>query len=177
MIKKPLTILSIDPGYDRVGWAIGQLQPTKAQSYKLQHADCIQTSKTSSIWTRYQEITNQINQLCITHQPDHCAIETIFFSVNKKTAIRVSEARGVIIAALLSKNIQLFEYNPMQIKQTVAGSGTADKESVKKMVCIQMGIKDIALPDDAVDAIAIGITHAVHCQSPVLNQNLVTQNY
>ncbi|MDQ5951496.1 MAG: crossover junction endodeoxyribonuclease RuvC [Patescibacteria group bacterium] len=88
-------------------------------------------------------------------------MESIFFSKNQKTAMRVSEARGVIIGALLPYCNSLVEYTPNQVKLAVTGYGTADKQAVEKMVRMQLKITDPSIIDDTIDAIAIAFTHAL----------------
>mgnify|MGYP002713172446 CR=1 FL=1 len=154
----PITVIGIDPGYDRVGWAIGTLTNT----FTLVDAGCIQTNKKDAIFDRYQQITSELSELVAKYHPSEAAIETLYFSKNTTTAFRVSEARGIIIASLLKDNCHIFEYNPVEIKQAVTGNGAANKTAVEKMVQMQTTLpKNKKLIDDAIDAIAVGITHAV----------------
>ena len=164
-----LTVIGIDPGYDRVGWSIG----TFGSSYTLQAAGCIQTQKKESIFTRYSQISEELEKIVQKYQPSEAAIETLYFSKNTTTALRVSEARGVIISELLRKNCTIFEYNPVSIKQAVTGNGAANKTAVEKMVRMQTSLPDsTAMIDDAIDAIAVGITHAVKGRMQKLTQRL-----
>ena len=105
----PITILSIDPGYDRVGWAIGELSGT---SYHLINCGCIETNNKADIFARYIQIQEELEGIISAHQPKIAALETLYFSKNRTTAIRASEARGIIIATLLNHQLELFEYNP-----------------------------------------------------------------
>lgn len=157
--KPPKTIvLSIDPGYDRVGWAIGE---TRGSNYSLITSECIQTNRKLDVFARYQQITAGLEEILKTYSPTEAAVETLFFSVNRKTAMRVSEARGVIISSLLNSGLEIFEYNPGEIKLAITGYGRADKQAVTKMVQMQTGQDHGKLLDDAIDAIAIGMTHAL----------------
>lgn len=152
------TIIGIDPGYDRLGWSIGTLENT----FTLIKAGCIQTNKKNDIFTRYQTIVSELSKIVATHHPTEAAIETLYFSKNTTTALRVSEARGVLISVLLAANCKVFEYNPVEIKQAVTGNGAANKQAVEKMVRMQTKLETKnKLIDDAIDAIAVGITHAV----------------
>lgn len=153
-------LLSIDPGYDRVGWAIGL---TEKRNYQLVEAGYIQTDSNNSTFYRYQQIQAELEKLCLKHKPDEAAIESLFFSVNRKSAIQVSEARGLIIGVLLAHNLPIFEYHPVKIKEAVTGYGKADKKAVEKMVKMQTSLSnDATIIDDAIDAIALGITHALN---------------
>jgi len=153
-------LLGIDPGYDRVGWAIGEVQGTTLKDiwYGL-----IQTNIKATLLERYQAIDTELSQILQLHQPSEAAVETLFFSQNKTTALHVAEARGVIISTLFRHSVQFFEYNPMQIKVAVAGFGGADKAAVEKMVRLQLGhlIKaQEKVQDDTMDALGILITHS-----------------
>lgn len=154
----PITILSIDPGYDRVGWAIGELSGT---SYHLVNCGCIETNSKADIFARYMQIQEELEGIISVHQPKIAALETLYFSKNRTTAIRVSEARGIIIATLLNHQLELFEYNPGEIKLAVTGYGNADKKAVEKMVRMQTQVNQNKLLDDALDAVAVGMTHAL----------------
>ena len=88
------------------------------------------------------------------------ACEELFFNTNQKTAIAVAEARGVILLAAMKKNIDFFEYTPLQVKQAVVGYGRADKKQVITMVTMLLGLSEPPKPDDTADALAIAICHA-----------------
>ena len=94
------------------------------------------------------------------YQPDEVAFEELFFSKNITTGMAVSMARGVALATVVERTDNLYEYTPMQIKQAVTGYGGADKHQVQLMVKMLLGMKDIARPDDAADALAVALTHA-----------------
>lgn len=149
-------ILGIDPGYDRVGWAIGTKSGGKFVCIAL---GTIQTDKKADIFTRFKHIQNDLHEIIEHFKPTQLAIETLFFSKNKKTAMRVSEARGVIIGVCLDHNLEVFEYDPVQIKMAVTGNGAANKAAVEKMVRMQVDGSMNKHIDDAIDAVAIGMTH------------------
>lgn len=150
-------IIGIDPGYDRVGWAVGRVVNYQFQCIQL---SCIQTKKTDSIFARYQQLQQELHVIFEQYKPTQAAIETLFFSKNKTTALRVSEARGVIIASALSHGCSIHEYTPVAIKQAVTGSGNANKEAVAKMVSMQISHSLKNHLDDAIDAVATAITHS-----------------
>lgn len=160
-MKAPITLMAIDPGYDRVGWAIGVLQGTQLHqvAYGL-----IQTSPKDSLVSRYQQIDTELTALVVKYQPTEAAIESLFFYNNKSTAIHVAEARGVIISTFFRHQMKVAEYTPLQIKQAVTGFGQADKKAVEKMVMLQL--KKFLTPtndkiiDDTLDALACLLTHA-----------------
>lgn len=155
MKQTPLCI-GIDPGYDRVGWAIGKISnPLDVIEY-----GCIETDKKQSLFERYAQIGKVIKNLCEKHHPSEAAIETLYFSRNTSTALPVSEARGVIIGQLLD-NCKIFEYSPGTIKLAVTGSGRAPKTAIDKMVRMQLNLRKQPELDDTMDALAVLLTHAV----------------
>lgn len=106
------------------------------------------------------ELSERLTKLLKEHQPDLVGLEKLYFSKNKKTALEVSQARGVIANTLLAEHIPILEYGPGQVKVAVAGYGNADKESVAKMVRHILKLPAGRLDDNASDALAIAITAA-----------------
>lgn len=153
-------ILSIDPGYDRLGWAVAKLK-NPGKKIMLLDYDCIQTNKKNDIFTRYKQIILELKKIIKKYQPNELAIETLFFSKNTKTALKVSEARGLIIGLCLQSGLEIYEYHPMQIKQAVTGFGKADKKAIDKMVRLQLNLGKTKIIDDAMDALAIVLTRGV----------------
>jgi len=162
-----VTILGIDPGYGRMGWCVGQVGGEKvgktnngANDLKLLGFDCIETAASLSIMERYQQIQLGLEQITQKYHPQEASLESLFFHSNQKTVMRVSEARGLIIGALLNHNIACFEYTPLQIKQAVTGFGHAEKSAVEKMLRLQFNFGHDKILDDTMDAIGVTLTHA-----------------
>lgn len=154
--RSEVIILAIDPGYDRCGWAI-----LSSVSHVLQYG-CIITKKEEDFFHRLNQVISELKELIDQYSPKELAIETLFFSKNQKTAMRVSETRGAIIGLSLSAGMEITEYSPVQIKSSVTGNGKADKKAVEKMVRLQLHIPlTEKLLDDTLDAIGIGLTHQV----------------
>lgn len=156
----PITLMGIDPGYDRVGWAVGVATGTKLTKLAC---GLIQTDPAQSLVERYQAIDTQLTALVEQYQPQEAAIESLFFYNNKSTAIHVAEARGVIISTFFRHQMKVAEYTPLQIKQAVTGFGQADKKAVEKMVMLQLKKElppQVKLIDDTLDALACLLTHA-----------------
>lgn len=105
------------------------------------------------------------SQLIDTFKPDSIAIEELFFNTNLKTGISVAHGRGVLLLAGENKNIPMFEYTPLQVKQTIAGYGRAQKAQVMDMVKRLLKLEKVPKPDDAADALAIALCHARSAQS------------
>jgi len=154
--KVPIIILAIDPGYDRVGWSLGQKNGSQLSVIKY---GLIQTNKMASIFERYRAIETELDAIIKQHQPQQAALETLFFSKNQTTAMRVAESRGLILATLIRNRVECFEYNPGTIKLAVTGYGKADKKAVEKMVRLQLHVSNEKLIDDTLDALAILLTH------------------
>ena len=101
-----------------------------------------------------------MEQLLEVFQPDEISIEELFFSKNITTGIAVAHARGVILCAAEKKQIPIYEYTPMQIKQAVVGYGLAEKKQVMDMTRRLLKLREVPKPDDAADALAIALCHA-----------------
>jgi crossover junction endodeoxyribonuclease RuvC len=153
-----MTILGIDPGTTRVGYGIIE---TKNNNLIFKDYGCLFFEKINPE-ERLIHIFNGIKDLIEKEKPDIVAIEKIFFSKNKKTALEVSEARGVIIVAALANKIKLRSYTPPEVKQAVTSYGRAGKKEVQKMVRLLLNLKEDPNPDDAADALAVAITCAQH---------------
>lgn len=163
MQASPHIILGIDPGYDRLGWSVAT---SHSQPLQILGYGCIVTDKKADMMSRYTQIITELHQILSQYHPTVAAIESLFFSKNQTTAMRVAEVRGVIIAQLLAHQLQIHEYNPMQIKLVAAGHGQADKTAVAKMVKLQVKWPTAQEPtsktlDDALDAVAMCLTDSV----------------
>lgn len=150
-----MTVLGIDPGFSRCGYAFVSLE--KNGTYKIIEASLIETKKDTPYNKRLETIHNTLNEKIKKYNPDNAAIESLFFSKNTKTAMQVSEARGVIILTLSLNNLSFTEYKPREVKLSITGNGNADKNAVIKMVALFTGEK--VLQDDTADAVAIAISH------------------
>jgi len=149
--------LGIDPGIATTGYGLVRLEPDGelvAVSYGV-----ILTPKEDSIPVRLESLYRDLRALLKKHKPDTAAVEKLFFQRNVSTAIAVGQARGVTLLALQQAELDISEYTPNEVKQAVAGYGSADKKQVQDMVRVLLQLKEIPKPDDAADALAIAITH------------------
>lgn len=151
-----MRILSIDPGYERLGIAILEKENSKEN---LIYSECFKTKSSDKHNVRLGLIQNKITEIIKEFKPKQLAIETLFFSNNQKTALLVSESRGVIIATSTNLGLEVFEYSPQAIKIGVTGYGKSDKNAVIKMIDMIIQPKKEIEHDDEYDAIACGITH------------------
>lgn len=151
-----MKILGIDPGSTLMGYGLiedraGTLSMLAVGVLKMAEKDPTQ---------KLHELSKKLTALLSEHQPELVGLEKLYFSKNKKTALEVSQARGVIANTLLSRGLPILEYGPGQIKMAVTGYGNADKDSVAKMVKYLLKLPADKLDDNASDALAISITAA-----------------
>ena len=151
-----MRILGIDPGTATTGWAI--LEQNKKELTPIAYGH-ISTSSKDSTCQRLEEVAFDIEQIIRKYQPSEGAIEDLFFFKNIKTAMKVSQSRGAIMLTLIKARLKVFEYTPLQVKQSVTGYGRADKKQVQLMVKNILKLKTIPTPDDTADALAIAICH------------------
>ena len=152
-----MVILGIDPGLATLGYGVIETQGDKRRMIQF---GTVTTPAGVAMPYRLRAIAQGVRQLMDVYQPDEVAFEELFFSKNITTGMAVSMARGVALATVVERTDNLYEYTPMQIKQAVTGYGGADKRQVQLMVKMLLGMKDIARPDDAADALAVALTHA-----------------
>jgi crossover junction endodeoxyribonuclease RuvC len=153
-----MKIISIDPGYERLGVAV--IEKEHRQKEKLLFSECFKTNPKLPHPKRLALIGERIKEIIKKYKPERLATEKLFFSKNQKTALLVAEARGVILYAASSNNLEIFEYTPADIKIAVTGYGKSEKNQVISMVEKLIEIKDKQKKlDDEYDAIAIGLTH------------------
>lgn len=156
-----MIILGIDPGYDRLGLAVIE-KPTKGKELLI-YSGCLQTSAKSAIYDRLLAVGTEVARTIEKFSPDALAIENLFITKNQKTAMRVSEARGIIIYEAVKRGLPIHEYSPMEIKVAVTGDGTSDKERMMKMVRLLIAMPDSTAKaplDDEFDAIAVALAHS-----------------
>ncbi len=148
-----MIILGIDPGTAIIGWGLIK----KDRGLKAIDYGCIKTSPDLSTAERLNKLYKELDSLIKKHKPGIVAVEDIFFFKNLKTAVKVSQARGVILLTIAKSKIEVAEYTPLQIKQAVACYGRADKRQVQEMVKTLLNLKEIPKPNDAADALATAI--------------------
>src|SRR3990167_4457861 len=152
-----MKILGIDPGYGRMGWGVISKEGPRL---RMEGLGCVETEKSAEPAGRLAMIAEEIRKIVFRYKPEVAAVESLFFFKNQTTAMRVAEARGVVLATLAELGLGIYEYTPLQVKQTLVGYGRAEKAQVEKMVQRAFGIKERIRPNDAADALAVAITHA-----------------
>ena len=151
-----MRILGIDPGYAIVGFGVLDYDGYK---FTPVHFGSITTEAHTDFNVRLKTIFDDMNTVLTTFKPDVMAIEKLFFNTNQKTGIDVAQARGVILLSAINENIPVYEYTPLQVKQSVVGYGRAEKPQVMDMTKRILGLASVPKPDDTADALAIAICH------------------
>ncbi|MBQ9058543.1 MAG: crossover junction endodeoxyribonuclease RuvC [Atopobiaceae bacterium] len=150
-------LLGIDPGLANTGWAVIE---TRGSSARARAYDVISSSADESLDVRLGRIYNRIGFAIRNYEPDCVSIESVYFGVNTRSAIWTAHARGAAIAAVASAGLPLGEYTPMQIKQAVVGTGSADKHQVTYMIRSILELDHDPKPDHCADALAAALCHA-----------------
>ena len=157
-----MIILGIDPGTATTGYGVIEIEKIgeakKTKFLKCLSYGTIKTLPTSSAPERLKKIYNELSKLIKVHNPEILAVESLFFFRNLKTAIPVSQAKGVILLTAAKNNLPVKEFTPMQVKLAITGFGWSEKEKVQKRMMSILKLKDFPKSDDAADALAIAIT-------------------
>ncbi len=151
-----MKIISIDPGYERLGIAI--LEKIPKQKDILIYSECFKTSAKIPFNERLGIIGEEVRIVIEKYKPEAMAIETLFLTTNQKTAMQVAEARGVVVYEGARAGLKIFEFTPLQVKIAVSSYGKADKKQVHMMVKKLISIDENIKSDDEIDAIAVGLT-------------------
>lgn len=152
-----MRILGIDPGYAIVGYGIVDYE---ANRFRVVDYGAVTTQAHTPFDLRLQTIYNGLSCLIEKYSPDAMSIEKLFFNTNTTTAIDVAQARGVIVLAAAQGGLDIAEYTPLQVKQSVVGYGRAEKKQVQEMTRLMLNLKSVPKPDDTADALALAICHA-----------------
>ena len=151
-----MRILGIDPGIAIVGYGVVDKE---ANRYKTVAYDAITTKAHTPLEERLNLVYKGVCEVIDLYKPEAMAIEELFFNNNAKTALTVGQARGVIILAAVQKNVPIFEYTPLQVKQALTGYGRAAKGQIQQMMKSMLCLTEIPKPDDVADALAIAVCH------------------
>lgn len=151
-----MRILGIDPGYATIGYGIIEYDNFR---FKTIAYGAVITTPDRSFPDRLCDIYNDICTLIDKFKPDCMSIEKLYFNTNTTTAIDVAQARGVIMLAARTVGTDIYEYTPLQVKQSITGYGRAEKHQVMEMVKTLLQLDSVPKPDDTADALAIAICH------------------
>lgn len=150
-------ILGIDPGSVRTGVGIVEADGTGRCTHL--HHEALAVGGGEDFPSRLKAIFDGVSALIERYQPQEVAIERVFLAKNPDSALKLGQARGAAICAVVARGIVVHEYSPMQIKNAVVGRGVAEKTQVQHMVGVLLNLNR-KLQADAADALAVAITHA-----------------
>lgn len=161
-----MIILGIDPGYAIIGWGVVEYEHSK---FKVLGYGAITTNSNTPFPERLQIIYNDMCYIIQKYKPDAMSMEKLFYNSNQKTVIDVAQARGVITLSAQMHQLDIFEYTPLQVKQSVTGYGRAEKKQVMEMTKSILCLKEVPKPDDTADALAMAICHG-HVSGSSINK-------
>lgn len=162
-----MIVLGIDPGYAIVGYGIVKYQNNRFTPLEY---GAVTTKAGQEFSQRLDKIYRDVFDIMQKHKPDALSIEKLFFNTNTTTAIDVAQARGVILLAAHQNGIPIFEYTPLQVKQSVTGYGKAEKPQVMELTRRLLGLEKCPKPDDTADALAMAICHCHSASSLIFKQ-------
>jgi crossover junction endodeoxyribonuclease RuvC len=152
-----MIILGIDPGTATTGFGVIEYKKKNKKQIVCLDYGIIQTSPKQTTGERLIQLNFDLNEIIKKYKPEMAAVESLFFFKNLKTAMPVSQARGVILYTLSKKNVPFIDITPQQAKTSVTGYGKATKNQVQKMVQKLLFLEEMPKPDDAADALALAI--------------------
>ena len=164
MQKKPIIILGIDPGTIIMGYGLVEV---KGNKLSLLEMGVLQPGKVKDTYKKLQLIFNTVSGLITRYQPDHFAIEAPFFGKNVQSMLKLGRAQGVAIAAAMRHGLDVTEYSPKKVEQSITGNGNAGKEQVMKMLQQILTFTEDPRHFDATDALAVAVCHHYQQNSPL----------
>ena len=164
-----MRVLGIDPGSETTGWGVVE-GDSNGQRYHLIEFGAVKLSSSATFSSRLLKINHALEEIIDRLRPDACAIEEAFYSVNPKVILKLGQVRGVALLAAERAALEIGEYSPRLVKQTVAGYGNAEKQQVQQMVRVLLSLTAVPEPHDAADALAVAICHFHHAN---MNQRLI----
>lgn len=157
-----MRVLGIDPGSETLGWGMVKKD---GNIYRLMQYGTVKSSPREPFARRLLKISEGIEDVIARFQPDVLSIEEAFYAVNVKVALKLGQVRGVALLLAEKHKLEIAEYAPRLVKQTVVGHGAAEKHQVGEMVRILLKLPTVPEPHDAADALAIAICHFHHANS------------
>lgn len=157
-----MRVLGLDPGLERVGYGLVERDGSTLRALAHGLIETPRIGLAARLGILHERITAVLDDLA----PDEVAVERLVFSVNRKTAIDVAKAFGVLLLAVSQRGIEPTEYAPQQVKQAVVGNGAAEKHQVQFMVERLLNLPEPPRPDDVGDALALAICHCLHSRGP-----------
>lgn len=154
-----MRILGIDPGSETTGWGVIE---GDGRRYGLVECGAVRAMSGQKFPARLLRIANALEEIIERHRPDACAIEDGFLAANVKVTLKLGQVRGVAMLVAERAALEIHEYSPRLVKQTVVGHGNAEKVQVQQMVKTLLSLASVPEPHDAADALAVAICHFHH---------------
>lgn len=154
-----MRVLGIDPGSETLGWGVVDGSGSK---YALVAHGTVKSNARQLFSKRLLNIYNGVAEIMAEHSPDVLSVEDTFYAVNVGVALKLGQVRGIMLLLAEQRGIEIAEYAPRLVKQTVVGYGNAEKHQVQEMVKLLLRMKTVPTPHDAADALAIAICHFHH---------------
>lgn len=148
--------MGIDPGFAITGYGVVKYEGNK---FSVIDYGAVTTEASEQLPARLLKLNNGLEEIILKYRPDAVSVEELFFNKNIKTALNVGHGRGVALLSAAKQGIEVFEYTPLQVKQSVVGYGRAEKAQVQQMVKLILNLPKVPKPDDVADALAVAICH------------------
>ena len=154
-----MRVLGIDPGSETLGWGVVDGSGSK---YALVGYGTVKSNPREKFSKRLLNIYNGVAEIMAEHSPDVLSVEDTFYAVNVGVAMKLGQVRGTMLLLAEQRGLDIAEYAPRLVKQTVVGYGNAEKRQVQEMVKILLRMRALPAPHDAADALAVAICHFHH---------------
>ncbi len=156
MRNKPKIILGIDPGTVILGYGLISVNGNEIEVLEM---GVLKFATKLDAYQRLEKTHQCITQLIERFQPQHFAIEAPFFGKNVQSMLKLGRSQGVAIAAAIQSGLEVCEYSPKKVKQSITGNGNASKEQVMKMLQRLLQLKEAPAYLDASDALSVALCH------------------
>ena len=156
---RAMRVLGIDPGSEITGWGVVEGEGPR---YNVLEYGAVRLATGQRFSSRLLTVCSEIEAIIARHNPDVCAIEDGFLATNVKVTLKLGQVRGVAMLAAERAGLEIQEYSPRLVKQTVVGYGNAQKHQVQEMVRVLLSLNFLPEPQDAADALAVAICHFHH---------------
>jgi crossover junction endodeoxyribonuclease RuvC len=169
MDKEPVKILGIDPGTNVMGYGLIEIVGNKPRILRV---GVIKTTGFADHYQKLGHIFERTNSLLNELKPDELAIESPFYGKDIQAMLKLGRAQGVVMGLALNKNIPIFEYAPLKVKQAITGMGRAAKEQVAFFLKNMFSLNELPKELDATDAVAVAVCHYLQMRNPVAKSGI-----
>jgi crossover junction endodeoxyribonuclease RuvC len=163
-------ILGLDPGSLHTGYGLVERHGSALRAVEAGRISC---PKTQAVPGRLAHLSACLGELLDRCQPDLAVLETPFHGMNSRSLIVLAEARGVLLAVLAGRGLEIREYTPAEVKSAVTGNGRADKDQVARMVRLLLAARGEGWASDATDALAVALCCAQRLRLDRLRDQVV----